>query len=108
MQIKIPWDLSGMFGEYLSEETEGADAEEVEAFEMSKPRLKVSPCLAGLRRGRTPEELTFGCAREQAADELTANMTKEQYLHYADCAQASFVYRKSLFSHSAFTPSARC
>lgn len=41
MDIKIPWDVSSMFGEYLSEETDGADAEEIEAFEISKPRLKV-------------------------------------------------------------------
>ncbi|ORY55312.1 transcription initiation factor IID, 18kD subunit-domain-containing protein [Leucosporidium creatinivorum] len=70
MQVQIPWDVTNMFGDFLSEETDGADDEEVEAYEDSKKRLR-------------------------EADNLTRTMTKEQYLHYADCAQASFVYRKS-------------
>lgn len=41
MQVQIPWDVSNMFGDYLSEETDGADDEEVAAYEDSKKRLKV-------------------------------------------------------------------
>ncbi|KAL8278062.1 hypothetical protein RQP46_009522 [Phenoliferia psychrophenolica] len=32
---------------------------------------------------------------KDAADELTRNMTKEQYQHYSDCRQSSFTYRKA-------------
>ena len=66
MDIKIPWDVSSMFGDYLSEETDGADAEEIEAFEISKPRLKVSDvdCSGSTSAEDAPNwtELTSGCA----------------------------------------------
>lgn len=41
MQVQVPWDVSNMFGDVLSEETDGADDEEVAAYEDSKKRLKV-------------------------------------------------------------------
>lgn len=40
--VKVPWELNEMFGEFLPEEAEGADEDEVEAYEDSKKRLKVS------------------------------------------------------------------
>jgi hypothetical protein len=54
MQVQIPWDVSNMFGDFLSEETDGADDEEVAAYEDSKKRLRVrvsSPLLAIPRAG---------------------------------------------------------
>ena len=30
----------------------------------------------------------------QEADEITKKMTKDEYVHYSDCRQASFTYRK--------------
>lgn len=30
----------------------------------------------------------------QDADEITKKMTKDEYVHYSDCRQASFTYRK--------------
>lgn len=45
MRVQIPWDVSNMFGDFLSEETDGADDEEVAAYEDSKKRLRVRfPC----------------------------------------------------------------
>lgn len=99
MHIQIPWDLASMYGDCLSEETDGAEDEEVEAYEDSKKRLKASTLRRQFRRrsssARRALTLSFFTRKSQEADDLTRNMTKEEYLHYADCAQASFVYRKS-------------
>ena len=32
--------------------------------------------------------------RLRVADQLTQGMTKEEYMHYSDCRQASFTYKK--------------
>lgn len=41
------------------------------------------------------EEMTFATLqRLKNADERTRNMTREEYVHWSDCRQASFTYRK--------------
>jgi transcription initiation protein SPT3 len=35
-----------------------------------------------------------GLMEFQDADEITKKMTKDEYVHYSDCRQASFTYRK--------------
>ncbi|KEI37571.1 uncharacterized protein L969DRAFT_89521 [Mixia osmundae IAM 14324] len=70
MRIKLPWEITTVFSDMLPDDS---DAEEDEddriAYEDSKKRLRL-------------------------ADEHTRNMTREEYAHYAECRQASFVYRK--------------
>lgn len=42
MRVKIPWEVTSTFSEYLKEDSEGEDDDEIEAYEDSKKRLKVS------------------------------------------------------------------
>ncbi|GHJ83977.1 hypothetical protein NliqN6_0379 [Naganishia liquefaciens] len=76
--IKLPWELITPFQDLLrnlpnwttSNEDEDNDDEELEAYEDSIQRLR-------------------------EADAVTRRMTKEQYVFYSECRQASFTYRKS-------------
>ncbi|KAI5477816.1 hypothetical protein MNV49_005900 [Pseudohyphozyma bogoriensis] len=68
-KIPITWDITNMYSEHLGDDSDAEDDDETEAYEGGDSVLK-------------------------EADELTKNMTKEQYAHYADCRQASFTYRK--------------
>ena len=85
MSIKFSWDHLNQYSSIL-EEDEGnyelirktrnlyfvdddVDEEEREAYEYQINRLRV-------------------------ADQLTQGMTKEEYMHYSDCRQASFTYKK--------------
>lgn len=38
------------------------------------------------------------CQNPQEADDVTRQMTREEYQHYSDCRQASFTYRKGWFN----------
>jgi transcription initiation protein SPT3 len=42
MKIKIPWEITNIFSEYLPENSDDEDEDEKEAYEDSKKRLKVS------------------------------------------------------------------
>lgn len=74
-KMKLPWELSTLFTEYPRIAPPGADDEDddedhAEANEDSLRRLK-------------------------AADESTRRMTREEYVYYSECRQASFTFRKS-------------
>lgn len=64
------WDVRRMFPEPVPE---GEDEDEEEA------QSDYNPTLERLRR----------------ADERTRNMTREEYVHWSECRQASFTYRKA-------------
>lgn len=72
-QIKLPWELQFMFNEQPLENNEDADdidEDEREANIATLKRLKMN-------------------------DDRTRNMTREEYVHWSDCRQASFTFRKS-------------
>lgn len=72
-QIKLPWELQFMFNEQPLENNEDEndlDEDEREANIATLKRLKM-------------------------ADDRTRNMTKEEYVHWSDCRQASFTFRKN-------------
>lgn len=72
--IKLPWELVNQFSDVivksLNGDDESEDEDELEAYNDSIQRLK-------------------------DADDVTRAMTREEYVHYSECRQASFTYRKS-------------
>ncbi|KAG8865156.1 Transcription initiation protein spt3 [Tulasnella sp. 330] len=82
MSVKLPWELTTVYSEALKTATannpsyisgnksDDEDEDEMEAHEDSLRRLK-------------------------EADDATRHMTKEEYMHYSECRQASFTFRKS-------------
>ncbi|KAI9596616.1 transcription initiation factor IID, 18kD subunit-domain-containing protein [Syncephalis fuscata] len=69
-RIKLPWELINTYTDVLNEdEDEDDDEEEIEMYRDSMQRLK-------------------------DADEVTRRMTRDEYVHYSECRQASFTYRK--------------
>ncbi|RIB04297.1 transcription initiation factor IID, 18kD subunit-domain-containing protein [Gigaspora rosea] len=70
MKVKLSWELVNSFSEFLNADSEEEDEEELEAYNDSIQRLK-------------------------DADEITRAMTREEYVHYSECRQASFTYRKA-------------
>ena len=72
-KIRLPWEIQFMFSEQhleTAEEAEQVDDEEKAATIASLKRLKL-------------------------ADDRTKNMTKEEYVHWSECRQASFTFRKA-------------
>lgn len=69
-KVGLPWDLASMFSEQVPEREDEEDEEEVEANYATMQRLK-------------------------NADERTRGMSKDEYVHWSECRQASFTYRKS-------------
>ncbi|KAI8880208.1 TFIID-18kDa-domain-containing protein [Backusella circina FSU 941] len=71
--IKLPWELVNQFSDVivksLGNDDESEDEDELEAYNDSIQRLK-------------------------DADDVTRAMTREEYVHYSECRQASFTYRK--------------
>lgn len=70
--IKLPWELQFMFNEQPldNDDANDLDEDEREANITTLKRLKI-------------------------ADDRTRNMTKEEYVHWSDCRQASFTFRKA-------------
>ncbi|ANB15225.1 transcriptional regulator SPT3 [Sugiyamaella lignohabitans] len=70
-KIRLPWELAFMFAEQPLDENddENEDEEEMEANVATLQRLKT-------------------------ADDRTRDMTKEEYVHWSECRQASFTFRK--------------
>ncbi|KAI8092373.1 uncharacterized protein B0P05DRAFT_462357, partial [Gilbertella persicaria] len=72
--IKLPWELVNQFTDVIVKsingDDESEDEDEIEAYNDSIQRLK-------------------------EADDVTRAMTREEYVHYSECRQASFTYRKS-------------
>lgn len=91
--VKVPWELNEMFGDFLPEEADGADEDEVEAYEDSKKRLKVGALT--MQRFVPLSHADSVISSSQELDDITRDMTKEQYMHYSECRAASFTYRKS-------------
>lgn len=69
-KVKLCWEILKQYDDFLTGDTaEDFDEDEVEAYNDSVQRLK-------------------------DADEVTRAMTREEYVHYSECRQASFTYRK--------------
>ena len=69
-KIKLPWDISSFYNVELPEGEDEDDEEEEEANAATIARL-------------------------QAADTRTKGMTRDEYVHYSECRQASFTYKKA-------------
>ncbi|MCJ1275339.1 Transcription initiation protein spt3 [Puttea exsequens] len=69
-KVKLPWDISSFFSEQLPEGDDEDDEDEEEANAATLLRL-------------------------QQADKRTKGMTKDEYVHYSECRQASFTYKKA-------------
>jgi transcription initiation protein SPT3 len=68
-KVQLLWDVSSFFSETVPPREDEDDEEEREMNVATLERLKY-------------------------ADERTRNMTKEDYMHWSECRQASFTYRK--------------
>ena len=68
-KISLPWDIESFYSERVPEREDEDDEDEGESNYATLKRLK-------------------------AADERTKDMTKEEYVHWSDCRQASFTFRK--------------
>jgi transcription initiation protein SPT3 len=70
-KIRLPWELQFMFSEQpLEDDNDELNDAEREATLASLKRLKM-------------------------ADDRTKNMTKDEYVHWSECRQASFTFRKA-------------
>lgn len=69
-KVRLPWDITSFFTEQPPEADDDDDDEEEEMNAASLLRLEQS-------------------------DSRTKGMTKDEYLHYSECRQASFTYKKS-------------
>lgn len=75
MKIRLPWEISSIYSEHVlalpgADGEEEEDDDDIEAHEASMQRLK-------------------------DADEATRRMTRDEYVHYSECRQASFTFRKA-------------
>lgn len=68
-KIGLPWEVASYFSEQVPEREEDEDEDEVEANYATLQRLK-------------------------NADERTRGMTRDEYVHWSECRQASFTFRK--------------
>ena len=68
-KLMLPWEVQSFYAEQVPEREDEEDEEEEEQNEASLARLA-------------------------AADERTKNMTKDEYVYWSDCRQASFTFRK--------------
>jgi transcription initiation protein SPT3 len=68
-KIALPWDLESFYSERVPEADDEKDEDEGEMNYATLQRLKI-------------------------ADERTKGMTKDEYVHWSECRQASFTFRK--------------
>jgi transcription initiation protein SPT3 len=71
-QIKLSWELRAAYSDVLNlgdDDSESSDEDDEEVYQASLQRLK-------------------------EADDVTRHMTREEYVHYSECRQASFTFRK--------------
>lgn len=68
-KVELPWDVASYFSEVVPARDDEEDEEEEEMNFATLQRLKM-------------------------ADERTKNMSKEDYMHWSECRQASFTFRK--------------
>ena len=69
-KVGLPWEVGSFFPETVPEREDDEDEDEQEANAATLQRLK-------------------------NADERTRGMTRDEYVHYSECRQASFTFRKS-------------
>ncbi|KAI9882965.1 MAG: hypothetical protein M1823_005283 [Watsoniomyces obsoletus] len=69
-KIRLPWDVSSYFQEQVPEREDEEDEEEEEMNQATLERLR-------------------------KADERTKDMTREEYVNWSECRQASFTFRKA-------------
>lgn len=72
MKVKFSWDVVNSFSNIIvsDDEDDEDDEEGREAYEDQVARLRM-------------------------ADELTRTMTKDEYIYYSECRQASFTFKKA-------------
>ncbi|KAJ2144334.1 Transcription initiation protein spt3 [Coemansia sp. RSA 678] len=70
VNIKLSWELANAFSENLADDDSDDDDEMLDAQSDSLKRLK-------------------------DADDVTRQMTRDEYVHYSECRQASFTFRKN-------------
>ena len=68
-KLMLPWEVHSFYSEQVPEREDEEDEEEEEQNEATLARLA-------------------------SADERTKNMTKDEYVYWSDCRQASFTFRK--------------
>lgn len=68
-KLLLPWEIQSYYSEQVPEREDEEDEEEEEQNDATIARLA-------------------------AADERTRNMTREEYVYWSDCRQASFTFRK--------------
>lgn len=69
VNIKLSWELANVFSENLIDDDDEEDDEMLDAQSDTQKRLR-------------------------DADEITKKMTYDEYVHYSECRQASFTFRK--------------
>lgn len=69
-KITLPWDIESFYSERVPERDDEEDEDQGESNYATLKRLK-------------------------AADERTKDMTKDEYVHWSECRQASFTFRKA-------------
>ncbi|KAJ2795952.1 Transcription initiation protein spt3 [Coemansia guatemalensis] len=70
VKIKLSWELANTFAENIIDDEDEDDEDTLDAQSDSLKRLK-------------------------DADEVTKQMTRDEYVHYSECRQASFTFRKN-------------
>ncbi|KAJ1647607.1 Transcription initiation protein spt3 [Coemansia asiatica] len=70
VKIKLSWELANSFLDNINDDDEEDDEEMLDAHSDSLKRLR-------------------------DADEVTKQMTRDEYVHYSECRQASFTFRKN-------------
>ncbi|KAF8545206.1 transcription initiation protein SPT3 [Trichophaea hybrida] len=68
-KVGLPWEVGSFFSETVPEREDDEDEDELEANQATLQRLK-------------------------NADERTRGMTRDEYVHWSECRQASFTFRK--------------
>ncbi|KAJ2773787.1 Transcription initiation protein spt3, partial [Coemansia nantahalensis] len=69
VKIRLSWELANMFSENIADDDEDDDEDNLDAQSDALKRLK-------------------------DADDITKQMTRDEYVHYSECRQASFTFRK--------------
>lgn len=75
-KMRLPWDLGSIFSEFprvSGQAVEDAEDDDDDANETNEDSIR----------------------RLKAADETTRRMTREEYVYYSECRQASFTFRKA-------------
>lgn len=82
-QILLPWSVSNMFGNIssLADQSDDMNGDNTDQADENEDDSD------------SGDNATI--ARLRAADERTKKMTRDEYVHYSECRQASFTFRKA-------------